>query len=311
MELNQLKCFQAVARTGSITQAASEMFITQSALSQSLNRLEESLGCPLFYHQAGKRIRLNENGIVFLRTVDKILEELEFGLTLVDESARMSDKKIMFGSAVSDLCDDFSGFFLTHPDIRLNHQLSTVSHLLERLRSDEIEFAIAPCPINRGGLTCRPLYVEEMLAVVGPQHPLFGKKTVLREELAGEDFICNYTEADRTFLHGMMFEHMNAKVSIILETNELETIQHYVDSGIGITFMPARVAAKRIRSGAMQLGQILRVTDYHSDVMTSITVRKDKVFSPLVQEFYDYCIETCVENDNNTKAYLEHFFDRA
>ena len=77
MELTQLRYFQKVARTKRITKAAQDLYISQPTLSQSLSRLESSLGCPLFTHQPGKRMQLNESGELFLKTVDRLFEELE------------------------------------------------------------------------------------------------------------------------------------------------------------------------------------------------------------------------------------------
>ena len=54
MDLTQLKYFQAVARTGNITRAAAELFVTQPNLSKSITRLEEELQVPLFEHRKGK-----------------------------------------------------------------------------------------------------------------------------------------------------------------------------------------------------------------------------------------------------------------
>ena len=67
MELIQLRYFQKVARLHSITKAAQELFISQPSLSQSLNRLENSEGCPLFNRRKGKGIELSDAGSLLLQ----------------------------------------------------------------------------------------------------------------------------------------------------------------------------------------------------------------------------------------------------
>ena len=64
MELLQLQYFQAVARTGNITQAAKELYISQPCLSRSISRLEQSLGVALF-DRKGRNIVLNQYGKAF------------------------------------------------------------------------------------------------------------------------------------------------------------------------------------------------------------------------------------------------------
>ena len=65
MDLNQLRYFQKVARTQSVTRAAQELYVSQPTLSQSLSRLESSLGVPLFIHQAGKPLHSMTQGAPF------------------------------------------------------------------------------------------------------------------------------------------------------------------------------------------------------------------------------------------------------
>ena len=79
MELTQLRYFAAVARTGNISRAAQELYVTQPNLSKSIARLEEELGVPLFDHRKGK-IVLNDYGRCFLASVNLSLGELENGV---------------------------------------------------------------------------------------------------------------------------------------------------------------------------------------------------------------------------------------
>lgn len=73
MELAQLKYFKTIAKTGKITAAAQELFLTPPALSTSIVRLEKELGVPLF-DRTGNRIRLNPQGELFLKHVDEVFD---------------------------------------------------------------------------------------------------------------------------------------------------------------------------------------------------------------------------------------------
>lgn len=66
MDFNQLRYFQTVARCESMTKAAEELHITQSALSKVIARLESELGVQLFVREH-KRLMLNENGVRLLQ----------------------------------------------------------------------------------------------------------------------------------------------------------------------------------------------------------------------------------------------------
>lgn len=82
MELNQLQCFLAVAQTGNITKAAEKLYITQSALSRVIQRLEAELNVPLF-DRTHKKISLNENGRLFQFYISQALKDIEMGVSAI------------------------------------------------------------------------------------------------------------------------------------------------------------------------------------------------------------------------------------
>jgi LysR family transcriptional regulator, transcription activator of glutamate synthase operon len=72
----QLKYFKKIAEAQSMTRVAEEIHISQSALSKTIRTLETELGVKLFDRE-GKYIKLNENGKIFLKYVNRNLQSLE------------------------------------------------------------------------------------------------------------------------------------------------------------------------------------------------------------------------------------------
>ncbi len=309
MELTQLRYFQKVARTQSITKAAQELYISQPTLSQSLSRLEGSLGCPLFTHQPGKRMQLNESGRMFLETVDRVFEELERGIDQVREFNECTKYQVSIASSVHDLCNDLVAcFFSDNPGTKLSQRLVEINALTELLLTDEIDFAISPCPIEDTRMDSRPLYVDELLAVVGPGHRLFGRRQICRAELLQEKFICNYSEADRLYLEDMLFQNSSGPIDIILESNEASIIRSVVETGAGVAFMPARVVCQRVEAGQMCVEQAVRVIDYRSRTPTCITKRKNRSLSGRASEFFAFATRFCQNENKAVQMFLlEHF----
>ena len=85
--LKQLQYFHALARRGNMTTLAKELFVSQTALSNSITRLEEELGVKLF-ERAGRGLILNEYGTVYLAHVESML------LTLEDANAAINRLKV-------------------------------------------------------------------------------------------------------------------------------------------------------------------------------------------------------------------------
>src|SRR3954467_14427459 len=86
-DTRHLLAFAALARLGSFTRAAQELFLTQSAVSHAIKALEDQAGCRLF-ERAGRRVALTQSGEQFLRHVDRILGEMKTARSGLDELTR-------------------------------------------------------------------------------------------------------------------------------------------------------------------------------------------------------------------------------
>ena len=117
MDLTQLKYFQAAARTGNITRAAAELYVSQPNLSKSITRLEEELGVPLFDHRKGK-IELNDYGRMFLSSVDIAFSELSSGVQNIQRMYAASQFMLSLGCNIRGyLADNLPAFSSAHPEI--------------------------------------------------------------------------------------------------------------------------------------------------------------------------------------------------
>ena len=76
IDSRQVLAFTMLARCGSFTAAAKELFLTQSAVSYAIKALEEDLGCQLV-ERGGRRVSFTPSGEQFLRHAEKILREME------------------------------------------------------------------------------------------------------------------------------------------------------------------------------------------------------------------------------------------
>lgn len=306
VELMQLRYFQKVARTGSITRAAQELYVSQPTVSQSINRLENSLGCPLFLHQPGKSLQLNDAGILFLEKVDQALGKLEEGVNLVRE--RSERACVSLASSITDLCSTLIlDYFERNPEVRISQRLVEINSITDLLLGDEVDFAITPCPLFDPRLDCLPLYTEELFAVVGPTHPLYGRRTVSREDLARERFLCNYSEADRNCLD-MIYEQEDAQVDVLLETNEAPVIRGLVHRGDGVALMPARIVMRRVENDELPVESLLRITGYTFDTPTCISRKRSRYLLKSASEFYDYIVDYCVKEAELVRYFIHTLF---
>ncbi len=308
MELTQLRYFQKVARTGSVTKAAQELFISQPTLSQSLGRLESSLGCQLFLHQPGKRIQLSDAGRLFLAKVDDAFADLEEGVNQIRELSDRASVQVSIASSIHDLCNDLMmDYFGRNPQACISQRLVEINALTDLLLNDEVDFAISPCPLEDPRLDCHVLYTEELMAVVGPGHRLYGRPSVDKSELLNERFICNYSESDRNYLE-MLFEDSGQDFDIMLESNEPSVIRRMVETGLGVAFRPARLVMRhRTNNDRPEVNWAMRVTGHSFDTPTCISKKKGRFLLHSAAAFYDHVIAFCQTENEQVQDFLEHY----
>ena len=306
MELNQLRYFKKVAQTGSVTRAAQELYISQSTLSQCLARLEESVGCSLFLRQPGKPMALTEAGELFAEVVDQVLLELDTGTARVRALARRSNMQVSIATSIYDICNEIlREYFSHHAWVNISHRMISVNSLSGMLLDNEADFAISPCPLTDERLDCRPLYIEESLAVVGPKHPLRGAKHVDLDALRSERFLCNLAEADRLFLD-MLFG--DDSVNVVMESNEPDMIRNLVDRGAGVAFVPARIVMRRVLSAGDSPDQFIRIRGFRFTVPTCITKKKTRRLSGDAAQLYDYVADYCEKESRQAEQFLKKYY---
>lgn len=312
MELTQLKYFQTVARLQSITRAALELSVSQPTVSQSLHRLENSLGYPLFIHTPGKRLQLNAAGRIFLEKVDRALAELEQGVSLVRECSSISHAQVSLGTAIQELCTEIVlSFYKKQPGVRVAQRLVEINDLPEMLISEEIDFALAPCPLDEcdARIESRPLYTEEFFAIVGWDHPFRDRKVIDVSELIGQRFICNFSESDLEFLRKLVQpDAVTGELDVMLQSNEPLVVKRMVECGGGVAFMPGRVVLRRLETGDPIMQKPIRITGHDQNTPTCICKKKNRTLEGAAAGLYQHVIDYCANENELMEYFLQNYF---
>ncbi len=240
MDLLQLRYFQTVARYEHMTQAARELALAQPSLSQTIARLEEELGVPLFDRQ-GRHIRLNQFGHAFLRRVERIFAELEDGRRELAELAGLEQGRITFSIMNTPLLPDLLRAFLAaHPRVSfrlsLQHTLQEVRQQLER---GEIDICITTPPIEQPGITWQPLLTEEIYLLVPAGHRLAQYESIHLREAAHEPFVALQPGTIVRDLTDQFCRRAGFVPNVAFEGDEPSTIRGLIGAGLGIGFIPA------------------------------------------------------------------------
>jgi DNA-binding transcriptional LysR family regulator len=242
MDLLQLRYFQTVARYEHVTQAARELAIAQPSLSQTIARLEEELGVPLFDRE-GRQIRLNQFGRAFLRHVERIFTELEDGRRELADLAGLEQGRVALSIFSTPLLADLlSAFRAEYPRVSfrllLQHTSST-REIEQQLERGEADLCITMAPIERSDITWLPLFTEELYLLVPLGHPLVARQRIELREVAQDTFIGLEPGTIMRDLTDSFCRQAGFLPLVAFEGDDPSTISGLVGAGLGVGFISA------------------------------------------------------------------------
>lgn len=197
MNLRQLEYVQSICKEGSITKAAAKQYISQSAMSQHLIRLEEELGAPIF-ERGFSPLRLTYFGEEFMKYAQKILFDCNEVLHLYEEMEHTKKSRLTIGiptnRSIQILPDILQIFSDKYPNIELNFQEHPSSQLDAMIIQGEIDCSIMLPASQNPLITFSPIIREELFLAVSQNSHLCNLPTTSRgylnlEDCANEPFI--------------------------------------------------------------------------------------------------------------------------
>ncbi|WP_018988696.1 LysR substrate-binding domain-containing protein [Aromatoleum toluclasticum] len=174
MELRQLRYVIAIAKSGSLSKAAGQVFVAQSALSHQLAQLEEELGAPLF-HRSRRGVEPTEAGRIFLAHATAILRQVEDARLAVQAAHGEPTGKVVFGiphSVSAALALPLLQAVRERlPKVELELTEELTGNLVPQLRSGQLHLAVLFDDGLIGEFTQQPLLDERLLLISPAQAP--------------------------------------------------------------------------------------------------------------------------------------------
>ncbi len=248
--LRQLRAFITVAQTGSFTQAAERLYVTQSALSGLIKELEQALGVRLF-DRSTRKIQLSEVGSdvyplieQMLRDLDNVLNEVSNLKALKTGLVRIAAPQLLSCTLLPDLIVSFRA---RYPDVEIRLLDCAVESVTARVLAGEVDLGLGPERDPHSDLETTPLFELPFHAVLPPEHALAQRRTLRWEDLGSYPLIAlqgQFTE--RLSLDLRPGSHEPALVPTMSVTF-MSTALSLVAGGLGITLcMPYAASLVRL-----------------------------------------------------------------
>lgn len=186
-KLELYRVFAEVAKCGNISAAAQKLYISQSAVSQSIKQLEQQLQVRLFTRST-KGVQLTSEGAAILEYVNQALGLLRTGEEKLVQARELLAGELAIGASDTVtkcyLLPRLEAFHLQYPDIRLRVMNGTSGRLLEMLHMGTVDLAFVSPPADARAYRLRPCVQTHPIFVAAPDYPCDFSHVFTMEEIA-------------------------------------------------------------------------------------------------------------------------------
>jgi DNA-binding transcriptional LysR family regulator len=253
MLLSQVQAFVAVAREGSVSRAAEQLFLTQPALTARLQGLERELGASLFM-RTSRGMRLSEAGHAFLPYAVRALETLADGRRQVDALERGGGGQLALGAApaVSTyvLPLVLKRFAMTHPRIAVSVKTGHSEEVLALVLNEQVDVGLVRA-LRHPEIESTLLYEDRLVLVVMPDHAFSASQSIDMDALRDEQLILFDRTSSYYELTSALFRQAGITPVGVMELDNIEAAKKMVQQGFGIALLPRTAVAGELAAGSL------------------------------------------------------------
>jgi DNA-binding transcriptional LysR family regulator len=250
--LRQLDIFVAISRTESVSRAAEELSLSQSATSSALGEFERQFDLQLF-DRVGKSLRINETGQQLLPRAVELLDRAKEIEDLLHGHAGFGPMKIGATLTVGNYLVTIivARFLQEHPESRIQLQVHNTSTIVQQIANHELDLGLIEGDCYHPDIEVQPWIADELVVFSAPDHPLAKQQKLSIEQLLKEPWILREKGSGTRETFDRAFHNHHAKLNIRLELEHTEAIKRAVESGLGIGCISRLALKDAFRRGSL------------------------------------------------------------
>ncbi|WP_419821726.1 LysR family transcriptional regulator [Anoxybacterium hadale] len=288
MEIKNLEAFLLLARSLNFTKSAEQMFLSQSAFSRQIIRLEEEIGCQLFT-RTKRSVELTNYGKRFLEHAEVIVSEYNKSLINLKDSQNKNEHLRL--GLLNDLLEDnfpkiINHFVTSYPEVDVIYSDNSMSSLVSNLLHDEIDcaYTLSHDAKNVPGISSFTIWSNSVYIAMSCNHPLAGKSSLEIKDLAGTPVVIPTPDTYNLGVLHMNYLCKNAgfEPNVAAMVSNINSLLMLVSSNVGVAFT-ARTAQNNCPRGV----KFLPIeSDEYTPLETDITVLwKATNTNPAIKKF--------------------------
>jgi DNA-binding transcriptional LysR family regulator len=233
----QLEIFEAIARLGSFTRAADELYLTQPTISMQMKKLADYVGMPLI-EQIGKKIYLTDAGRDLAQSSREVFGIMDrFTMSVADRQGLKKGKLLLTAITTASyvaphLLGDFARLY---PDIEAALTVTNRERVLANLADNLSDLYILGQPPEDIDVVAHAFMDNPLVPVAAPNHPLAGKKNIPLETLAQERWLLREPGSGTRRAIERLFEEHGLEIRPRMELGSSEAIKQAILAGLGIS----------------------------------------------------------------------------
>ena len=254
VKLELYRVFKEVAEVGNITAAAQALYISQSAVSQSIKQLERDLQTRLFARNS-RGVTLTAEGQMLFEDVRSAMGLLETGEEKLSQTRELQMGQLTIGASDTVtsqfLLPYLDEFHQRHPAIHIQIVSGRSHKVLGLLRSGKVDIAFASTPSDTSSLRIFPCFDTHSIFVAGAEYPCHKEHVYTLEEIAAFPLILLERKASSRLYLERFFLQNGLKLNPEIELGARSLLVDLAAIGFGVAGVTEEFVQKELESGRL------------------------------------------------------------
>lgn len=279
--------FLALCTIKNYTKTAEHLHITQPAVTQHIQYLEDKYNCRLFHYE-NKKLSLTFQGEQLKELLTRISADTSHFKRNIENTDFLKDS-IIFGATLSVgeylMPQVLTKLIRKNPKLNIHMEVGNTQVLLEKLRKGEIDFAVVEGMFDKSNYHSMIFSLEKFIPVCAPNSVLAGKKVGFNEILQSTLVLREKGSGTREIFENILKQYNYSLNSFknMIEIGNMAAIKKLAASNIGITFLYEIVAAKEIQQGDLSM---LDISGFDVTREFNFVILKDSIFESKYVEYF-------------------------
>lgn len=248
------KVFYWAAKTGSLSQAAKALYLTQPSVSHAVKQLEESFGVALFYRNA-RGVELTQEGAVLF----SYIEQSHILITLAEEKMaalkNLESGELRIGGSDSlfkhYLLPYLEHFHEHHPGVKLHLHHGTTPEVITFLKEGRIDLGVVRMPIIDPQLEVKESFQLQDCFVAGARYAELKDAVLSPEELLQHPIILFSRNSRARMTITELFHNYGFSIKPEIEVGSVDLLIEFAKRGLGISYVTREFVSKELEEGAL------------------------------------------------------------